>query len=137
MLRCLLLSPLSPCCSTLLFFFFFAVVVHGVVSSLLLSAHELEVVDLLELGDDELAPHVGDLHLQLVDLHVAQLHRVVHVVHLALGRNPPVVKSACSLESTICVSVKQPQCGMPGGCGLGALLDRENGSAQIECLFAY
>ena len=47
-------------------------------------------MDLLELGDDELAPHVGDLHLQLVDLHVAQLHGVVDVVHLALGRHPPV-----------------------------------------------
>ena len=57
---------------------------------LLLSAHELEVVHLLQLGDDELAPHVGDLHLELVDLHVAQLHGVVDVVHFAFGRHPPV-----------------------------------------------
>ena len=75
----------------------------SLVYSLLLSAHELEVVDLLELGDDELAPHVGDLHLQLVDLHVAQLHRVVHVVHLALGRNPPVV--VCRTEDLLIVHV--------------------------------
>ena len=108
-------SHLKPtlCC---LFFFAllhplsFSVVVAFFVPLSLLAAHELEVVDLLELGDDELAPHVGDLHLQLVDLHVAQLHGVVDVVHLALGRHPPVVvcrtedllfNRACSFASTI------------------------------------
>ena len=56
------------------------VVVVVVVIDLFFSSHELEVVDLLELGDDEFSPHVGDLHLQLVDLHVAELHAVLHVV---------------------------------------------------------
>jgi hypothetical protein len=36
--------------------------------ALLLAAHQLEVVHLLQLRRDELAPHVGHLHLQLVDL---------------------------------------------------------------------
>ncbi len=40
----------------------------------LLAAHELEVVDLLELGDDELAVHVVHLQLQGVDLHLVLLH---------------------------------------------------------------
>ena len=35
---------------------------------LLFSAHQFEVVNLLQLGEDEFAPHVCHLHLQLVDL---------------------------------------------------------------------
>ena len=59
----------------------------------LLSAHELEVVHLLQLGDDELAPHVGDLHLELLDLHVADLDVVLHVVEVALAQDPPGKRS--------------------------------------------
>merc|ERR1719150_2135642 len=84
MLRCLfLLRLVAPSV--------YVVPVHLGRRRLLLSAHELEVVHLLQLGDDELAPHVGDLHLELVDLHVAQLDGVVDIVHLAFGRHPPVV----------------------------------------------
>ena len=35
---------------------------------LFFSAHQFEVVNLLQLGEDEFAPHVCHLHLQLVDL---------------------------------------------------------------------
>lgn len=47
---------------------------------LFFSSHELEVVDLFQLGDDELAPHVRDFHLQLMDLHITQLDTVLNVV---------------------------------------------------------
>ena len=45
----------------------------------LLATHQLEVVDLLEGGDDELAVHVVDLQLQLVDLHLVLLDLVLHL----------------------------------------------------------
>lgn len=45
----------------------------------LLASHELEVVDLLELGDDELAVHVVHLQLEGVDLHLVLLHLMLHV----------------------------------------------------------
>ena len=59
---------------------------------LLLAAHELEVVHLLQLGDDELAAHVGHLHLQLGDLEVAQLHLVADGIDVVLGSDPPAIK---------------------------------------------
>ena len=46
-------------------------------------------MDLLELGDDELSPHVGALELQLLDLHVPQLHAVLHVPVVVLDVHPP------------------------------------------------
>ena len=45
----------------------------------LLAAHQLEVGDLLEGGDDELAVHVVDLELEGVDLDLVLLDLVLHV----------------------------------------------------------
>jgi len=54
-------------------------------------AHELESVDLLKLGDDELSPHVRDFHLELLDLQVSQFDGVFQVVLLILAGHPSLV----------------------------------------------
>jgi len=54
-------------------------------------AHQLEGVDLFELGKDELPSHVRHFHLKLLDLQVPQFHRVFQVVLFVLACNPPVV----------------------------------------------
>ena len=51
-------------------------------------AHELESMDLLQLGDDELSPHVRHFHLELLDLQVPQFDRVFQVVLLILAGHP-------------------------------------------------
>ena len=55
-------------------------------------AHELESVDLLQLGDDELSPHVRDFHLELLDLQVSQFDGVFQVVLLILAGHPSGTK---------------------------------------------
>jgi hypothetical protein len=50
--------------------------IHGGANNgLLLAGHQLEVGNLLQLGDDELAMHVIDLHLKGVDLHIIFLKK--------------------------------------------------------------
>lgn len=60
----------------------------GSSSELFLSAHEFEVVNLLQLGEDELSPHVGQFHLQFLNLHVIESDSILDVVQCALGVDP-------------------------------------------------
>jgi hypothetical protein len=48
-------------------------------------------MDLLQLGDDELSPHVRHFHLELLDLQVPQFDRVFQVVLFILSRHPSLV----------------------------------------------
>lgn len=56
---------------------------------LLFTTHKLEVVDLLELWQNELSPHVSDFHLQLVDLHITNFDIVFNVILFRFLCDPP------------------------------------------------
>lgn len=58
---------------------------------LLVVSHQLEVVNLLQFRDDELASHVGHFHLKLVNLDVVYFDHMSNVVHLILRGNPSAI----------------------------------------------
>ncbi len=68
---------------------------------LFLAAHEFEGVDLLQLGDDELAPHVVDLHLEVVDLEVAHVNLAFGIVLGAFRRYPPAKKRSTLFKGVL------------------------------------
>jgi len=63
---------------------------HGRVK-LLLATHQLEVGNLLQLGNDELSMHVIHFHLQGMDLHFIFLDLVFHVKSVGEGRDGELV----------------------------------------------